>query len=66
MRRMGWKLQAQAEGELSDRALDRAKQLAQAVDLRLRPSNVFGDAGGDNSGSRAPSAISGCPRRGLC
>ena len=57
LRRMGWKLQAQAEGELSDRALDRAKQLAQGVDLRLRPSNVFGEAGGDNSGSRAFSAV---------
>ncbi len=57
IRRIAWKLQARVEGELSQGALARAKQLAQDVDLRLRPSTVFGDAVGDNSRSRPLRAV---------
>jgi hypothetical protein len=40
-RRIAWRLQALAEGDLSQRARDRAKDLAADVDLRLRPSRKF-------------------------
>lgn len=36
-RRCAWRLQALAEGDLSERAHTRAKQLARDVDFRLRP-----------------------------
>src|SRR6266404_9086129 len=40
-RRIAWRLQARAEGELSQRARDRAVDLASDVDLRLRPPRKF-------------------------
>ena len=40
-RRIAWRLQAQAEGELSQRARDRAAELARDGDLRLRPPRDF-------------------------
>jgi Protein of unknown function (DUF2924) len=40
-RRVAWRLQAKAEGDLSDRALRRAKQLANDSDLRLRAPSGF-------------------------
>lgn len=40
-RRIAWRLQAQAEGDLSARARERAAQLAQDVDLRLRAPRGF-------------------------
>src|SRR6266851_9851090 len=40
-RRIAWRLQARAEGELSQRARDRAADLAADVDLRLRPPRKF-------------------------
>ncbi len=40
-RRIAWRLQALAEGELSQRARDRAVELAADVDLRLRPPRKF-------------------------
>jgi Protein of unknown function (DUF2924) len=40
-RRIAWRLQALAEGDLSQRARDRAADLAADVDLRLRPPRKF-------------------------
>jgi hypothetical protein len=40
-RRIAWRLQAISEGDLSQRARDRAAELAAEVDLRLRPPRKF-------------------------
>ena len=40
-RRIAWRLQALAEGELSERGRDRAAELASDVDLRLRAPLTF-------------------------
>ena len=40
-RRIAWRLQAQAEGELSERARRRAAELAKDADLRLRAPQSF-------------------------
>jgi hypothetical protein len=40
-RRIAWRLQALSEGDLSQRARDRAAELAADVDLRLRPPRKF-------------------------
>jgi hypothetical protein len=40
-RRIAWRLQAEAEGDLSQRAHDRATELAADVDLRLRAPRKF-------------------------
>jgi hypothetical protein len=40
-RRIAWRLQALAEGDLSQRAQDRATELADDVDLRLRAPRKF-------------------------
>ena len=40
-RRIAWRLQALAEGDLSQRARERAADLATDVELRLRPSRQF-------------------------
>jgi hypothetical protein len=40
-RRIAWRLQALSEGDLSQRARDRATELAADVDLRLRPPRKF-------------------------
>jgi hypothetical protein len=40
-RRIAWRLQALSEGDLSQRARDRAAELAADVDLRLRPLRKF-------------------------
>src|SRR5580692_8563877 len=37
IRRIAWRLQARAEGELSERARRRAEELADEADLRLSP-----------------------------
>jgi hypothetical protein len=37
IKRIAWRLQAQAEGDLSERARQRAAQLANDADLRLSP-----------------------------
>jgi hypothetical protein len=37
VKRIGWRLQAQAEGDLSERARQRARELANDADLRLSP-----------------------------
>jgi Protein of unknown function (DUF2924) len=40
-RRVAWRLQAQAEGDLSEQARERASALAQDADLRLRAPHQF-------------------------
>jgi hypothetical protein len=40
-RRIAWRLQAISEGDLSQRARDRAAELAADADLRLRPPRKF-------------------------
>ena len=40
-RRIAWRLQARAEGDLSQRARERALELAEDVDLRLRAPRHF-------------------------
>jgi hypothetical protein len=40
-RRIAWRLQAEAEGDLSERARQRASQLANDADLRLRAPRSF-------------------------
>ena len=40
-RRIAWRLQALAEGDLSQRARERASELAADADLRLRPPRRF-------------------------
>ena len=40
-RRIAWRLQARAEGDLTQRARDRAAELASDVELRLRPPREF-------------------------
>ena len=41
IRRIGWRLQAIAEGDLTERARRRAAELAADADLRLRPPRSF-------------------------
>ena len=40
-RRIAWRLQAQAEGDLSERARQRAAELANDLDVRLRAPRSF-------------------------
>jgi len=44
-RRIAWRLQAQAEGGLTERARRRAEALARDEDIRLRPPADFADRG---------------------
>jgi hypothetical protein len=46
VKRIIWRMQAQAEGDLSERARQRAAELAQDADLRLSPPRVTKDAPG--------------------
>src|SRR5260370_39550432 len=41
MRRIAWRLQANAQGELSERARQRAMALAEEADLRIRAPQSF-------------------------
>jgi hypothetical protein len=43
-RRLAWRLQALAEGGLSERALRRAREIANEADLRVRPPRGTGEA----------------------
>src|SRR5260370_34632205 len=44
IKRVVWRMQAQAEGDLSERARRRAAELAQDADLRLSPPRTVKDA----------------------
>jgi hypothetical protein len=46
-RRIAWRLQALAEGDLSERARDRAQQIAQDGDLRINAPRQFFIVGGE-------------------
>jgi hypothetical protein len=47
VRRIAWRLQARAEGDLSERARKRAAELADDADLRTRaPATIRGSGGG--------------------
>src|ERR1700738_4151868 len=46
-RRIAWRLQALAEGDLSERARGRAQQIAQDVDLRMVAPRDFFTVGGE-------------------
>jgi len=53
-RRIAWRLQALAEGELSQRATERAAELAADVDLRLRaPSKFWRELAGADERARS-------------
>jgi hypothetical protein len=41
IKRIAWRLQALAEGDLSERARQRAKELANDADLRLSPQKLY-------------------------
>lgn len=47
-RRIAWRLQALAEGDLSERARGRAQQIAQDADLRMVAPRDFFTAGGES------------------
>jgi len=44
VKRVAWRLQARAEGDLSERARQRAEELARDADLRLTPPRTAKDA----------------------
>ena len=52
VRRLVWRLQALAEGDLSERARQRAAQLAHDADLRLSPPRTRQTASPSEEGSR--------------
>src|SRR5450755_1886914 len=54
-RRVAWRLQAQSEGGLSERAQERARQLADEAALRLRPPRQFLQERGEPSVAPQPS-----------
>src|SRR5947207_10334213 len=51
LRRVAWRLQALAEGDLSERARQRAAELASDADLRTTVPRLKTSAEGDSSGS---------------
>jgi hypothetical protein len=59
VRRIAWRLQANAEGDLSERARQRALALAEDADLRIRAPELFlkelsGSSGKKRSDARLP------------
>jgi hypothetical protein len=57
-RKVAWRLQVLAEGDLSERALRRAAEIANDADLRVHPPRKFLKSGTETSGrdSRLPPA----------
>jgi hypothetical protein len=55
VKRIAWRMQAMHEGDLSERARRRARELANDADLRIRPPATSVDAGAD--GGTATSAF---------
>ncbi len=61
VKRIIWRLQALAEGDLSERARRRAAELAQDADLRLSPPRAAKDAPVSTNGNGKASALAnGC------
>ena len=58
-RRIAWRLQALAEGDLSDRARQQAHQIARDADLRMLPPKGFLD---EHGGSVRATPRDGAPR----
>ena len=71
-RRIAWRLQALAEGDLTERARERAKEIAQDADLRkVAPRDFFqveGTRGTDDAGGSESAATrsAACPCRARC
>src|SRR6185503_18707747 len=40
-RRVAWRLQSLAQGDLSERARERAREIANDADLKIQPANAF-------------------------
>src|SRR5579862_389676 len=53
-RRVAWRLQALAEGDLSERARLRAREIANDADLRIQPPMQFFNSGAGKSNGRDP------------
>lgn len=64
IRRIAWRLQANAEGGLSERALQRAEELANDADVRVTPPRVRPRSRIGNSGFAAPAASAYRPNAG--
>jgi predicted metal-dependent hydrolase len=58
-RRVAWRLQARAEGDLSERARERAAELANDADVRLRAPRQFWGSCNRRGRRRAYDAITG-------
>src|SRR5262245_65295804 len=54
VKRLAWRLQALAEGDLSDRARQRAAELARDADLRLTPPRPMTAAARLTTDARSP------------
>src|SRR4051812_12640585 len=65
-RRIAWRLQANAEVGLSERARRRAAELANDADLRLRAPRRSGTRTDRSGSSLARRAIRACHRSGPC
>jgi hypothetical protein len=70
-RRIAWRLRANVEGTLSERARRRASDLADDADLRIRaPDGFFGEPGGGLAGNALDRAgreeTDGFPPRARC
>src|SRR4051794_36175055 len=65
-RRIAWRLQAKAQGDLSERARKRAAELANDADLRLGHPVASGARTGPSDWSRARLAIRVCRPSGPC
>ena len=61
-RRIAWRLQAKADGELSERARKRAEELADETALRLRAPRRFWREDGSAGLGAPPVAIPACRR----
>ena len=61
IRRIAWRLQALAEGGLSERAHQRALEIANDADLRIRaPKNFLKPEGNDEADRTVVSRLQGC------
>ena len=54
VKRIAWRLQAMHEGDLSERARRRARELANDADLRIRPPATPGGANGTGGTTTSP------------
>ncbi len=63
IKKIAWRLQAQAEGGLSERARRRAEQLARDADIRLTPPKETASPNGNSRTRTAPLPTSTCDDR---